>query len=192
MDTKGNNTRNQIKTEARKLFAKNGLRSITMKDICEATGLSRGGLYRHYDSTRQIFEEIILDLVKDSKDTFTNKMDQNISANTILDEVLEQLRVERLDSELSLSLAIYEYSSLFDQNFFQEHNKKATDKWNTLIEYGIKRGEFKEVKPRQVTDMILYSYQGIRMWSQVIPMDERTVDNIIRLIKDILEVEQYG
>lgn len=30
-----------------------------MKNICSATGLSRGGLYRNYDSTRQIFSEIV-------------------------------------------------------------------------------------------------------------------------------------
>lgn len=192
MDTKGNITRKQIKNEARRLFAKNGLKSITMKDICEATGLSRGGLYRHYDSTRQIFEELILDIISDSKDEFTIKIAQNVSAVTILDEVLEQLRKEMLDAEHSLSLAIYEYSSMYDQNFFQENNKKAIDKWNALIEYGINRGEFRKVNVRQITDMILYSYQGIRMWSHVIPMDEKTVNNIISLVKEILEVEPYG
>ncbi len=192
MDTKGNITRKQIKDEARRLFAKNGLKSITMKDICEATGLSRGGLYRHYDSTRQIFEELILDIISDSKDEFTIKIVQNVSAVTILDEVLEQLRKDMLDAEHSLSLAIYEYSSMYDQNFFQENNKKAIDKWNVLIEYGINRGEFRKVNVRQITDMILYSYQGIRMWSHVIPMDEKTVNNIISLVKEILEVEPYG
>jgi AcrR family transcriptional regulator len=192
MDTKGNITRKQIKDEARRLFAKNGLKSITMKDICEATGLSRGGLYRHFDSTRQIFEELILDIISDSKDEFTIKIAQNVSAVTILDEVLEHLRKDMLDSEHSLSLAIYEYSSIYDQKFFQENNKKAIDKWNALIEYGINRGDFRKVNVRQITDMILYSYQGIRMWSHVIPMDEKTVDNIISLVKEILEVEPYG
>jgi len=30
-----------------------------MTDICEQTGLSRGGLYRYYSGTDQIFSEIL-------------------------------------------------------------------------------------------------------------------------------------
>ena len=54
MNRKGMETRQHIKTKARLLFAKKGFKEVTMKDICEATGLSRGGLYCHYDSTVRI------------------------------------------------------------------------------------------------------------------------------------------
>lgn len=55
MGLKGNKTKQHIKNKAKRLFAQNGYKTVTMKDICEATGLSRGGLCRHYDSTDQIF-----------------------------------------------------------------------------------------------------------------------------------------
>ena len=59
MGTKGDQTRQLICMEALKLFTKRGYKDVTMKDICEKTGLSRGGLYRHYESTEQIFLEIV-------------------------------------------------------------------------------------------------------------------------------------
>ena len=59
MSKKGSETKRLIKEQAYKLFAIRGFKDVTMKDICEITGLSRGGLYRHYDSTDQIFSEII-------------------------------------------------------------------------------------------------------------------------------------
>lgn len=40
------------------LFAREGFNKITMKDICEATGMSRGGLYSHFGSTREVFDSI--------------------------------------------------------------------------------------------------------------------------------------
>ena len=41
--TKGDQTRQLICMEALKLFTKKGYKDVTMKDICEKTGLSRGG-----------------------------------------------------------------------------------------------------------------------------------------------------
>lgn len=55
MSAKGDKTKELICSEAYKLFAEKGFKEVTMKDICEKTGLSRGGLYRHYSSTEEIF-----------------------------------------------------------------------------------------------------------------------------------------
>ena len=59
MSLKGEKTKQEIREKACQLFAEKGFKEVTMKDICELTGLSRGGLYRHYESTGQIFLEIV-------------------------------------------------------------------------------------------------------------------------------------
>lgn len=51
MSLKGEKTKQDIREKAYQLFAEKGFKAVTMKDICELTGLSRGGLYRHYEST---------------------------------------------------------------------------------------------------------------------------------------------
>ena len=45
-----------------------------MKDICDSTGLSRGGLYCHYDSTARIFDEILNDFMDNQDEEFRSKM----------------------------------------------------------------------------------------------------------------------
>ena len=60
MNKRGQETRKHIKKCACSLFAEKGFKQVTMKDICEVTKLSRGGLYCHYESTRQIFPDIIV------------------------------------------------------------------------------------------------------------------------------------
>ena len=62
MNKRGQETRRHIKKSACSLFAEKGFKDVTMKDICEAAKLSRGGLYCHYESTRQIFQEMIEDM----------------------------------------------------------------------------------------------------------------------------------
>ena len=51
MSLKGEKTKQDIREKAYQLFAEKGFKDVTMKDICELTGLSLGGLYRHFEST---------------------------------------------------------------------------------------------------------------------------------------------
>ena len=73
MNRRGTETRRLILKKSYPLFAEKGFKEVTMKDICECTGLSRGGLYRHYDSTSQIFAEILEELLKRQEMNFQKK-----------------------------------------------------------------------------------------------------------------------
>ena len=88
MNKRGQETREHIKKCACSLFAEKGFKQVTMKDICEVTQLSRGGLYCHYESTRQIFQEIIDEMTSKQDDEFDLKMKENQSAVVILDDIL--------------------------------------------------------------------------------------------------------
>ena len=81
---KGEKTRAFIKETARKLFASRGFKEVTMKDICEACGLSRGGLYRYFGSTREIFEEMFRELAAGNEKNFFSRMENGESARQIL------------------------------------------------------------------------------------------------------------
>ena len=163
MSRKGDLTKQHIKEQAIKLFALRGFKDVTMKDICEVTELSRGGLYLHYSSTKQIFSEIIDDLMNAQGDEFSEKIEQGLSAKEILLQVLERYKNEMLDSTGSLSKAILEFYSsnqsddtnnaLFKQYLYSK------DMWCKIISYGIQRGEFKNVNSEEIVDLILFSYQ---------------------------------
>ena len=60
--------------------------------------------------------------------------------------------------------------------------------WNAFLSYGIERKEFREVDCREVIDMILFSYQGVRMYSTILPLDEQIPLRIINHIKKTLLV----
>lgn len=186
MGEKGNHTKERIKKAAYRLFADKGFKEVTMKDICELTGLSRGGLYRHYSGTALIYEELMRDMSDKSTQEFEQKMRDGVPASVILDETLSLLREEIKDARNSLSLAIYEYSNVVNNRLFMELNDVGIEKWKKFLSYGIERGEFKVTNIDQAVDMILYSYQGARMWSRVIPLKEDTADHVIDAIEKML------
>lgn len=193
MNKKGQKTREHIKKCAAVLFAEKGFKQVTMKDICEAAQLSRGGLYCHYESTRQIFQEMIDDMMSRQDQEFDLRIGQNQSAVTILDDILEGYRKEMLDSRSSLSTAIYEYFSLPEiagqKNTLYQQYLISANTWKKLIQYGIDRKEFHEVDIEAVFHLIVFSYQGVRMYSKLMPVDEGIPSGIVRQIKKILVKE---
>ena len=181
MGDKAERTKERIRKEAYRLFAEKGFKEVTMTDICEKTGLSRGGLYRYYAGTEEIFSEILSE-----EYVIAGRMEEQESARAILEDMLEAIQYEIMDKEMSLSLAIYEYANLGNQEFFIHIHEKAKKRWISLINYGMERKEFKEVNPEQVSDLILYYYQGLRMWSRVIPFDRQTGEHYVETIRQML------
>ncbi len=190
MNKRGHKTRTHIKTCAAALFAEKGFKQVTMKDICEAAHISRGGLYCHYESTRQIFQELIDDMTGRQDDDIDRQISQNQPAAAILDHILDIYRREMPDSRSSLSMAIFEYFSLPDiagrPNALYQQYLLSYAAWRKLIQYGIDRQEFYEVDIDAVFDLIIFSYQGVRMYSKLMPIDERIPSGIVRQIKKIL------
>lgn len=194
MGTKGEKTKQYICKEAYQLFAEKGYKSVTMKDICEKTGLSRGGLYRHYDGTEQIFLEIIDGFTQMQSNEFSKKIAQHIPAVKILDDVLMRYANEMLDNKNSLSLAIYEFYSNPEisktENTMIKQYEASKSMWVELIDYGMKNKEFKKVDAEAVFDVIVFSYQGVRMYSKLMKMDSTTPKRIILEIKKLLLPEE--
>lgn len=194
MGTKGDKTKKNIREEAYKLFAERGFKDVTMKDICDKTGLSRGGLYRHYESTEQIFLEIIDSFTEKQKNEFTDKIRQRIPAIEILDDIFLRYEEEMTESNNSLSAAIYEYYSnpkvSKTKNSVVKQYEISKSMWIELINYGIENNEFRKVDPEAVFDLIVFSYQGVRMYSRMMKIDASIPKGIINEIKRLLLPEE--
>lgn len=181
MGQKAEKTKALILREAYRLFAAKGFQAVTMADICQQTGLSRGGLYRYYGSTGQIFEEIL-----SHQTSADSQIQRQQPASILLDQLLSTLHQEILDREASLSLAIYEYANLGGRELFSRLHSQAKQRWISLIRYGMDTGQFRQVDPDQISDLILYYYQGLWLWSRVIPLDRQAADHYVQTVRQLL------
>lgn len=190
MSLKGEKTKQDIRNKAYQLFSQKGFKEVTMKDICELTGLSRGGLYRHYESTEQIFLEIVNAFSNQQKNEVLTKIERQIPATTILEELLSKYADEMIDYENSLSLAIYEFYSnpaiSKEDNSVKNQYEISKSTWVELINYGIGTKEFNPVNPESVFHLILFAYQGVRMYSRLMKMDYKIPNQIVSEIKKLL------
>ena len=191
---KGEKTKQDIREKAYQLFVEKGFKEVTMKDICELTGLSRGGLYRHYESTSQIFLEIVNDFSNSQKSEIFTKIEQHIPATTILEEILSKYANEMLDYKNSISLAVYEFYSnpmvSKEDNYVKKQYEISKSTWVELINYGIGTKEFNPVTPESIFNIIIFAYQGVRMYSRLMKMDNNIPTQIINEIKRLLLPEE--
>ncbi|MCR5399026.1 MAG: TetR/AcrR family transcriptional regulator [Lachnospiraceae bacterium] len=183
MTAKGERTRESIIDASYALFAKKGFKQVTMKDVCDVTNMSRGGLYSHFSSTSQLFEALLEKMTERSETDIQEATGKGASALSILVESFASLEEETGHPEDSLSIAMLEYAQTVDAHVMEQLNRIGAEKWKKLIRYGIKRGEFKAVDVDEIVNLILYSYQGVRMWSMVSPMKPEVYHSITENIK---------
>lgn len=141
---KGERTKSEILNIAKKMFCEKGFSSITMSDLCEATGLSRGGLYRHFSST----DEIFIALLEANKDDWQTEMDKamekGVSAIQMIGYYLEQIRTGIAGGAGGLSLAIYDFmrNKQSENSFLDARYDFGVNMMKALLQYGQQRGEF--------------------------------------------------
>ena len=180
MAAKGEKTREYILNESYILFAKKGFKQVTMKDVCEVTNMSRGGLYSHFSSTGELFEALLEVITQNDEMDFRDRIKKGTPAAVILDDALKRMEHELINDGDSLNTAMYEYAQTVDSGFFERLHKNSEKKWKELIKYGIKNGEFNDVDVDEIVNMILFSYQGVRMWNGIITIKTKTCRSIIR------------
>ena len=194
MSFKGDKTKQDIREKAYQLFAEKGFKDVTMKDICELTGLSRGGLYRHYESTGQIFLEIVNAFSNKQKNEVFSKIEQHIPATAILEELLSKYACEMINYQNSISLAVYEFYSnpavSKENNSVKKQYEISKSTWIELINYGIGTKEFNSVNPESIFNVIIFAYQEVRMYSRLMKMDKDIPTQIINEIKRLLLPEE--
>jgi AcrR family transcriptional regulator len=183
MAGKREKTRESIIEASYALFVEKGFKQVTMKDVCEVTGMSRGGLYSHFSGTDELFEAVLDRITKNNSMDFQTEIKKGSSATEILNRALDLMEEEMKHPEDSLSVAIYEYSETVDSDLMERLNRNAEKKWKKLIAYGIKRGEFREINADEIVNIILYSYQGVRMWSSIVSIEPKMICSITNHIK---------
>ena len=85
--------RKQIKEIALKLFVDKGYSKITMEEIVQAVGISKGGMYHHFSNKEEIFLELLRDGDEYRKDIVQKSMRENLLSrrDKIVDILLERI-----------------------------------------------------------------------------------------------------
>lgn len=128
------------------MFAEQGLRSTTVRDIADAAGILSGSLYHHFDSKESIVDEILRGFLDSLFARYQEIADSGLSAA----QTLRQLVIasfESIDADHH-AVAIYqdEAKRLAPQDRFtyiRERNTEFRSLWYSVLTRGVAEGEFR-------------------------------------------------
>ncbi len=188
MSNRGDATRTLIKQQARRLFAANGFSGVTMQDICEACDLSRGGLYRHYVSTGEIFAAILSEDEEEALESLRRAVENKTRADAMLRRFLRNRIRAVTDPEISIENAVAEFYAQDRKGhyFLRRRGETSIQILTEMIERGIEEGDFQCQTPEAVAKHILWMIEGMAKHRLLLPLTEGEIDGQIALIEILL------
>lgn len=190
MGEKSIQKRKYILETARKVFVEKGFKKVTMKDIVDACDISRGGLYLYFESTSQIFQEVLKLETQQADDLFSDSIKEDATATDILLLFLREQKKELLRKQNTLTQAIYEF--YFENQLPKRDNmlKKQFDSAvriiEKLIENGVENGEFYCEDCAGCARNIMFVLEGLKISAQTIGVTSEMVDReILYMLKNL-------
>ena len=159
-------TKEKILMASLQLFARDGYEAVSVRNIAEDLGITKGALYRHYINKRDIFDRIVERMVQiDAERARGHKMPdetyesipdayENTSVQSILDYTIEQFRFwteDEFASNFRKMLALEQYRNAEMAELYSQCIVTGpVDYLEDLFREMMKKGVLKEEDPRQL------------------------------------------
>jgi TetR/AcrR family transcriptional regulator, transcriptional repressor for nem operon len=179
--SKGEKTRQRIVAEAAALFNQRGFEGSSMADLMDATGLEKGGIYRHFTSKEELavaaFDhawQAATDMRMRDLDSLPNSIDK-----------LKRLIANFVERKPSISGGCPLLNTAIESDdgnpVLRERARKALHQWQDLlseiVSKGLERKEIKQdVDPKKLALLIIGSLEGALMISRL----ERNRDALLQ------------
>lgn len=183
--------REAILESARKVFAKKGLIDVTMKDIIDACGISRGGIYLYFDSVDEIFIETLKRRNSRKFDSIRTAIKENQSFDELLDTYFNSHK-ERLMNTINDSMlrAMYEYyfthKSEADREFQQAQMAATKQTIYEILELGVKQGVLIDQPLDTLAENYMFVIEGLSVLALIGDISEAQIDGQFALMKSLL------
>jgi TetR/AcrR family transcriptional repressor of nem operon len=170
--TKGELTRRKIVESAAPIFNKKGYAGSSLNDLMQATGLKKGGIYRHFTSKEELAAETFDYTWQAAWNTRLLNVDQH--ANSV--DKLKQFIANFVNNRAPVPGGCPILNTAVDADdgnpVLLERAAKALRFWLTrlqkIVEQGTKRGEIrKDMDPKAAATLIIASLEGALMMSRV-------------------------
>ena len=184
------NSKEQILEAAMKVFVKNGFSETRMDDIAENSGLSKGAIYHHYKSKKDLFLALI-DFWEEYfffKIFFNKDVESKNSADLLRDMAKDM--IETFKNRKYILLAELEFWSL--ANHDEDVRAKTEALYiklmkliRTIISKGVDSSEFKKLDVDVAALSVMTSLQGV-IWFSIFQdkniSAEQYLNNVIEFI----------
>lgn len=172
-----NDSKEHIILIASRLFLQKNFKEVTMKEIVEKTGLSKGAFYHYFDSKEQLFLEVLeyfFQSVSRNCESYSKESFYQYYNDYIRETItLTKKYLDKFEKDLNeVSLTMNYFSLIFDAlKLYPEFREKVIDGFNQEINYWIKAieraresGEISTtMTDKEIAEIYMYLSDGVGM-----------------------------
>ncbi|MGO3489327.1 MAG: TetR/AcrR family transcriptional regulator [Leuconostoc carnosum] len=173
-----------ILNNARKVFSKKGFSAVTMQDIIEACGISRGGIYLYFTSVDDIFFETMTQRSVHQFDKIREAVIKQPSFEQILNDYLLEHKnrlLNHMANGCSLLRAMYEYSfthhSDRDRSLKQKQVNATKATVRSILDLGVKQGKIDSHDIKIIADNFMFIIEGMSILALTGELKEKQIDD---------------
>ena len=194
MGEKSVHKRALIVEAARRVFVEKGFRAVTMKDIVDACGISRGGLYLYFNNTAEVFQAVLEAEQEREETAFEGSIPEEAAASDILMMFLREQKKEILRKKNSLTVACYEYFFAArppkKENLQRRRFQEAAGLLEEIIEAGVQAGELYCEDPEGTARNMMFALEGMKVGAQSMGISEAMVDRQLMHMLETMVCEE--
>lgn len=169
---KGEVTRQRIIAQAAPIFNQRGFAGSSMQDVMEATGLEKGGLYRHFSGKEELAAEAFRYAVARAEKVRFDNLDHARGALHQLRQIID--RFVNVRSDVAGGCAVFNTAIEEDDGnpLLRGLALKALQNWKDrltrIVQEGIRAGEIRKgTVPRRVANVLIATLEGALTMSRL-------------------------
>jgi TetR/AcrR family transcriptional regulator, transcriptional repressor for nem operon len=180
--TKGEQTRKKIVAAAAPIFNQQGYAGSSIADLMAATGLKKGGIYRHFSCKEELAAEAFDYTWAAARDARWSPIDEKVTGI----ELLKQAIANFIDYKSPVTGGCPILNTAVDADdgnpLLRERVRKALRSWShhlqNIVKQAAAQGEIRpEADPKTVATLIIATLEGALMMSRL----ERSDDPLRRV-----------
>ncbi len=179
-----------ILNKSREVFCAKGFNHVTMKDLVEASGMSRGGFYFYYSSVDVVFRAATQQRTKSKFEEIVHSIEENPDFDELLETYFKAQKKRLLNMDQSMIRAMYEY--LFthrdksDIEFRDAQIAKILDTIRAILELGVRQGKVDAAGLDQKIENIMICIEGFNALAMFESISEERIDAQFQLLTEMI------
>lgn len=189
-----NNSREHILNVAFKLFMQKSFREVTMKEIVDKTGMSKGAFYHYFESKEQVFLELINNAFSSLNSYYSSLNTDSLYQfyHDYVDYFIKNLYPESKGEEGD-SFSFNYFSLIFDalklfpsfQGKLMEAQETELNLWKRIIHTAKDKEEIRSsMEDEQIARMFIFSSDGAGMRNILIKYGSKDTKKILLALWD--------
>jgi AcrR family transcriptional regulator len=194
-------SRDKILDVAEALFARRGYAGIGLREVADASGLSKSSLFHHFRSKEQLYHEVILRVLLRIRERFEANLVPNDSPRAQLERWLEEL-IDVLAEHPTVARLLLR--SLFEEEDALAPEAEACEAQlasiiadaERLIRRGIECGELRRVSTPHtlltVMGATVFYFASAEMGEQILGRPLFSADEVARRKREVIGLLRHG